>query len=85
MSILETVKKGHVLFGDGLFDIPSTKTVQDRITSNLLPHQEKFCADTEHRKLALVCGFGAGKTYALVSKSILLASMNVSLNLLHQC
>ncbi len=25
MSILETVKKGHVLFGDGLFDIPSTK------------------------------------------------------------
>ena len=77
MSILETVKKGHVLFGDGLFDIPSTKAVQDRITSNLLPHQEKFCADTEHRKLALVCGFGAGKTYALVSKSILLASMNV--------
>jgi hypothetical protein len=77
MSILETVKKGHVLFGDGLFDIPTTKTVQDRITSNLLPHQEKFCADTEHRKLALVCGFGAGKTYALVSKSILLASMNV--------
>ena len=77
MSILETVKKGHVLFGDGLFDIPSTKAVQDRITSNLLPHQEKFCADTKHRKLALVCGFGAGKTYALVSKSILLASMNV--------
>lgn len=77
MSILETVKQGHVLFGDGLFDIPSAKTVQDKITSELLPHQQKFCEDTSHRKLGLVCGFGAGKTYALVSKSIILASMNV--------
>jgi len=77
MSILETVKKGHVLFGDGLFDIPSTKTVQNKVTSDLLPHQQKFCEDTSHRKLGLVCGFGAGKTYALVSKSIILASMNV--------
>ena len=78
MSILETVKKGHVLFGDGLFDIPSTKAVQHRITSNLLPHQEKFCADTEHRKLALVCGFGAGKTYALVSKSAIICGLSIS-------
>ncbi len=77
MSILETVKKGHVLFGDGLFDIPSAKTVQNKVTSELLPHQQKFCEDTSHRKLGLVCGFGAGKTYALVSKSIILASMNV--------
>ena len=77
MSILETVKQGHILHGEGLFELPRVKEVQAKVNKNLLPHQEKFCSDTKHRKLALVCGFGAGKTYALVSKSIILASMNV--------
>jgi hypothetical protein len=77
MSILETVKQGHILHGEGLFELPSVKEVQAKVNKDLLPHQEKFCSDTKHRKLALVCGFGAGKTYALVSKSIILASMNV--------
>tara|TARA_X000001388_G_scaffold4836_1_gene3281 strand:- start:11372 stop:12574 length:1203 start_codon:yes stop_codon:yes gene_type:complete len=31
----------------------------------------------EHRKLALVCGFGAGKTVGLVAKATMLAAINV--------
>jgi phage terminase large subunit len=77
MSFLDTVKQGHVLAGDGMFELPTADEVINKIQSKLLPHQQKFCEDTEHRKLALVCGFGAGKTYALVSKSFLLAAMNV--------
>ena len=77
MSILETVKQGHILHGDGLYELPTVNQVQQRIYKDLLPHQQTFCQDIEHRKLALVCGFGAGKTYALVSKAIILASMNI--------
>ena len=77
MSFLETVSQGHVLFEDGLSYVPSSKDVIKKIKTKLLPHQASFCDDTSHRKLALVCGFGAGKTYALVSKSIILACMNV--------
>ena len=77
MSFLDTLKQGHVLSGNGLYELPSANEVITKIQNNLLPHQEKFCEDTKHRKLALVCGFGAGKTYALVSKSFMLAAMNV--------
>jgi phage terminase large subunit len=77
MSLLETVSQGHVLFEEGFSYIPSSKDVIKKIKTKLLPHQASFCDDTSHRKLALVCGFGAGKTYALVSKSIILACMNV--------
>ena len=77
MSFLDTLKQGHVLSGNGLYELPSANQVISKIRNNLLPHQEKFCKDTKHRKLALVCGFGAGKTYALVSKSFMLAAMNV--------
>jgi hypothetical protein len=77
MSLLETVSQGHVLFEEGFSYIPSSKDVIKKIKSKLLPHQASFCDDISHRKLALVCGFGAGKTYALVSKSIILACMNV--------
>jgi phage terminase large subunit len=77
MSLLETVSQGHILFEEGFSYIPSSKDVIKKIKSKLLPHQASFCDDISHRKLALVCGFGAGKTYALVSKSIILACMNV--------
>jgi phage terminase large subunit len=77
VSFLDTLKQGHVLSGNGLYELPSANEVITKIRNNLLPHQEKFCEDTEHRKLALVCGFGAGKTYALVAKSFMLAAMNV--------
>ena len=77
MSFLDTLKQGHVLSGNGLYELPSANEVITKIQNNLLPHQQKFCEDTNHRKLALVCGFGAGKTYALVSKSFMLAAMNV--------
>ena len=70
MSILDTVQPGKVLYEIGAYNLPTTQQTINRIYQDLLPHQEKFCADTEHRKLALVCGFGAGKTYALCSKAV---------------
>ena len=76
MTICQRVK-GNILYGEGQFKLPEVASLQEKIIKDLLPHQLKFCEDTSHRKLALVCGFGAGKTYALVSKSIILASMNV--------
>ena len=76
MTICQRVK-GNILYGEGQFKLPEVAFLQEKIIKDLLPHQQKFCEDTSHRKLALVCGFGAGKTYALVSKSIILASMNV--------
>jgi hypothetical protein len=56
---------------------PTTFEVLERIHSSLLPHQQAFCNDTTHRKLGLVCGFGAGKTYGLVSKAVTLAAQNI--------
>jgi len=77
VSILNTVQPGKVLYQVGAFDLPTTQQTIERIYQDLLPHQEKFCADTEHRKLALVCGFGAGKTVGLVAKATILAAMNI--------
>ena len=48
------------------FSKPTTAEVLQRVQTGLLPHQIAFCQDTEHRKLGLVCGFGAGKTYGLI-------------------
>lgn len=43
----------------------------------LLRHQLAFCDNIESRKLGLVCGFGAGKTHALVAKAITMAALNI--------
>ena len=77
MSILDTAKAGNVLYQIGAYDLPTTAEAINRISQDLLPHQSKFCDDLDHRKLALVCGFGAGKTHALISKSCILAALNV--------
>jgi len=77
MSILDTVNEGKVLYQIGAFDLPTAQQTIDRINQDLLPHQKTFCDDMEHRKLALVCGFGAGKTVGLVAKATMLAAMNV--------
>ena len=77
MSILDTVQPGKVLYQIGAYDLPTADEAITRISQDLLPHQAKFCQDMEHRKLALVCGFGAGKTHALISKSCILAALNV--------
>ena len=77
MSLLETVSQGHVLFEEGFSYIPSSKDIIKKIKTKLLPHQASFCDDISHRKLALVCGFGAGKTYALVSKRLMRPSVQV--------
>ena len=77
MSILDTVKPGKVLYQAGAYNLPTAQQAIDRIYEDLLPHQEKFCSDMQHRKLALVCGFGAGKTVGLVAKATIIAAMNI--------
>lgn len=41
-----------------------------------LKHQQEFISDTEHRFLALVAGYGSGKTHAFCLKGIYMAWMN---------
>jgi len=43
-----------------------------KIISDLLPHQKDFVTDFDHRMVALCGGFGSGKSFAAVTKSILL-------------
>ena len=57
--------------------LPTAEEVKARILEGLLPHQAQFCLNTESRKLGLVCGFGAGKTHALVAKACMIAADNV--------
>ena len=56
---------------------PTSQQALARIRETLLPHQLAFCDDTQHRKLALVCGFGAGKTHGLVAKAVHMAALNI--------
>ena len=77
MSILAEVEKGHILHQVGSFGLPTAQEAITKIYEGLLPHQKLFCDDISHRKLALVCGFGAGKTHALVSKACILAAKNI--------
>jgi len=46
------------------------------ITADLLDHQYTFVDDTEHRNLALVAGYGSGKTFAFCMKGIYMAWLN---------
>ena len=57
-------KKNNVAF--------DTKECELRIINDLLPHQFQFVTDFSHRLVALCGGFGSGKSFAAVSKSILL-------------
>lgn len=43
----------------------------------LFPHQHKFVTDNTSRYLALMAGFGAGKSFAFCMKAINLAAINV--------
>jgi hypothetical protein len=55
----------------------ANKSTNDiKITSKVLKHQHKFLSDFKTRFLALVGGFGCGKTRSLVLKAIFLASKN---------
>lgn len=42
----------------------------------LLPHQQEFCADYKTDYLALIGGFGCGKTKALCYKTVIMAGLN---------
>ena len=64
------------------FSKPTTAEVLQRVQAGLLPHQIAFCQDTEHRKLGLVCGFGAGKTRLNLQKPV--QALNVSVSALFE-
>lgn len=42
----------------------------------LMPHQQKFCADYQTPYLALIGGFGCGKTFSFCVKTIIMAGLN---------
>lgn len=44
---------------------------------DLLTHQFDFVSDVSHRYLAMVAGYGSGKTLAFCAKGIYLASINI--------
>lgn len=46
------------------------------LSFSLLPHQEEFVFDLDHRFVAFVGGYGTGKTEALCYKAIYLAAVN---------
>jgi len=75
-GILDCVAGGSILAGPSNSG-PTTAAILDRLNSTLLPHQAKFCSDTDHRILGLVSGFGAGKTYGLCAKAINIAAANI--------
>lgn len=50
---------------------------EKHMSVKLLPHQHEFVLNTDTRYLALIGGFGAGKTRAFCYKAIHLASLNV--------
>lgn len=78
MSVLAAVESRGILAIPGFAEnLPTAAEAIARVKTNLLPHQQKFLEDTEHRKLALVCGFGAGKTHGLVAKSVHMAALNI--------
>ena len=78
MSLLANAPGGNLLEPPSSQQTgPSTVEALARIRGTLLPHQLAFCDDTDHRKLALVCGFGAGKTHGLVAKAVHMAALNV--------
>jgi len=81
MSLAEDVVSNEPLLAPIVdlqrFSKPTTAEVLQRVQVGLLPHQVAFCQDIEHRKLGLVCGFGAGKTYGLICKSLHMAALNV--------
>ena len=81
MSLLSGITGNEPLLGFvkdiQTFERPTTTEVLARVQDGMLSHQVKFCEDTEHRKLGLVCGFGAGKTYGLICKSVHMAALNV--------
>ena len=78
MSILAAVQQRSILAIPGFAEnLPTAAQAIARVKTNLLPHQQQFLDDTEHRKLALVCGFGAGKTHGLVAKAVHMAALNI--------
>jgi len=78
VSVLAAVESRGILAIPGFAEnLPTAADAIARVKTNLLPHQQKFLEDTEHRKLALVCGFGAGKTHGLVAKAVHMAALNI--------
>lgn len=46
------------------------------MTLDVLPHQRELLEDNTTKILGMVCGYGAGKTWAVARKALVLASLN---------
>jgi hypothetical protein len=79
MSLLANIAGGNCLekpASAGTRCEETYESLRDRILASLLPTQQDFCLDTEHKILGFCAGFGAGKTRSLCAKAILLAMEN---------
>lgn len=48
-------------------------SLEREILASLIPHQRAFVSDFEHKYVALCGGYGSGKSYSAVAKSVLLS------------
>ena len=80
MTILAHAGAGHILEEKRCAEFTPTpgaeQALRDRILSDLLPAQQEFILDTEHRIVGYIGGFGSGKSYALCAKAIWLGMAN---------
>ena len=80
LSILAAVAGGSVLGSpvvtEGLVDPAGVQPLKDRINADLLPAQQEFIDDEDHRILGYVGGFGSGKTFALAAKILYMGMAN---------
>ena len=63
------------LLGDDIDDGNDTVVEEDFTELNLLRHQKSFVDDTTTREIALVGGFGCGKSEALIYKALTLSAL----------
>ena len=80
MTILAHAGAGHILEDKRCAEFAPTpgaeQALRDRIWADLLPAQQEFVLDTEHRIVGYIGGFGSGKSYALCAKAIWLGMAN---------
>ena len=79
MSLLTGVAGGKLLEKPKQQELPPTGDVdalKARIWKDLLPAQQEFVSDEEHRIIGYVGGFGSGKSFALCAKAIWLGLSN---------
>jgi PBSX family phage terminase large subunit len=80
-SLLDLCPDGNLLEAprerEAEVDPTAAEALREKLLASALPTQREFLEDTDHRIIGFVAGFGAGKTYSLCLKTIMLALDNV--------